>query len=237
MNKLILKFEVLFLPLFLILLNEPFVLASDNIQCGEALSFLNGDLFNDEVVEDLESLIFQTSKVQLRPITISDANEATQILTNSEVNKMSGDHLDKFVIMQILSIGKTKFEQLADSKKRLINFGIYQDQELIGLFQIVTVKKSEISKLKIDKPFKDWVSISYHLVPSAWGKGIATEVVGRLVRFIFNDLNARGIYAKTIKSNIGSQRILEKLSFQKAMLKDSDLVHFYLRQTELSQKY
>lgn len=55
----------------------------------------------------------------------------------------------------------------------------------------------------------DW-EIGYYLKPAEWGKGFATEIASRLVRYGFEVAGLNEIYATVDKENTGSIHVLEK---------------------------
>jgi RimJ/RimL family protein N-acetyltransferase len=56
---------------------------------------------------------------------------------------------------------------------------------------------------------KDW-EIGYYLKPAEWGKGFATEIASRLVRFSFEVAGLDEVYATVDKQNAASIHVLEK---------------------------
>lgn len=56
---------------------------------------------------------------------------------------------------------------------------------------------------------KDW-EIGYYLKPLEWGKGFATEIASRLVRYGFEIAGLEEIYATVDKLNASSIHVLEK---------------------------
>lgn len=54
------------------------------------------------------------------------------------------------------------------------------------------------------------IEIGYLLKPAAWGKGYATEVCTRLLRFAFQDSPLQEVVAVTDPQNLASQRVLVK---------------------------
>jgi ribosomal-protein-alanine N-acetyltransferase len=57
--------------------------------------------------------------------------------------------------------------------------------------------------------------IGYDMWPDYWGKGLMPEAIQRLIRFGFEEMDLNRIEATTHTDNIRSQRVLEKLGFQK----------------------
>lgn len=54
------------------------------------------------------------------------------------------------------------------------------------------------------------LELGYRLAPAFWGRGLATEGAGALVRAAFTDLHADRVVATTMAVNTGSWRVLEK---------------------------
>ena len=56
---------------------------------------------------------------------------------------------------------------------------------------------------------KDW-EIGYYLRPEEWGKGFATEIASRLVRFGLETAGLREVFATVDKENLASINVLKK---------------------------
>lgn len=55
--------------------------------------------------------------------------------------------------------------------------------------------------------------LGYALAVEHWGKGLATEAAGRMVKFAFDDLNVEKVTAVCVQRNKPSIRVLERLKF------------------------
>ena len=53
-----------------------------------------------------------------------------------------------------------------------------------------------------------------HLRPEFWGRGIATEAAHAAIRYAFDHLAAKNLFAGHHPNNIGSKNLLTKLEFQ-----------------------
>lgn len=62
------------------------------------------------------------------------------------------------------------------------------------------------------------VEIAYHYLPSAWGKGYATEAAVAILDFGFNSLKLEEIFGYVIPGNDASCRVLEKAGMKYAGL-------------------
>jgi len=59
------------------------------------------------------------------------------------------------------------------------------------------------------------VEVAYRLARAAWGKGIATEAAGALVAHALLTLVLPRVVAVTYPDNRASQRVLDKLGFER----------------------
>jgi [ribosomal protein S5]-alanine N-acetyltransferase len=66
------------------------------------------------------------------------------------------------------------------------------------------------------------VEIGYGVAPSWRRKGLATEAVIALAHFAFSRDDIDVVVAQTLKSNIASQRVLQKADFTQTDTKDSE---------------
>ncbi|MGH7316820.1 MAG: GNAT family N-acetyltransferase [Candidatus Rokuibacteriota bacterium] len=64
------------------------------------------------------------------------------------------------------------------------------------------------------------VEVAYRLVRSAWGRGIATEAARALVAYALGPLALPRVVAVTYPENRASQRVLDKLGFERRGLRD-----------------
>ncbi|WP_242361064.1 GNAT family N-acetyltransferase [Anaeromyxobacter sp. SG17] len=61
--------------------------------------------------------------------------------------------------------------------------------------------------------FEPWtdVEVGYALVPSAWGKGYASEVAARSLRYAHEVVGARGVTSHILAGNAAAVRVAERL--------------------------
>jgi RimJ/RimL family protein N-acetyltransferase len=73
----------------------------------------------------------------------------------------------------------------------------------------------------LDVEGADEVEVGYGFLPEYWGLGLATEIAQACVRIGFDKLQFPSLVAITTRSNIGSQRVMQKagLSYER------DVVH------------
>jgi RimJ/RimL family protein N-acetyltransferase len=64
------------------------------------------------------------------------------------------------------------------------------------------------------------VEVAYRLARSAWGQGIATEAAGALVAHALGPLALPRVVAVTYPANQASQRVLDKLGFERRGIRE-----------------
>jgi ribosomal-protein-alanine N-acetyltransferase len=84
------------------------------------------------------------------------------------------------------------FTILTSSEKRLVG--------LIGLSSIDFINRN--------------AELGYFIGPEYWGRGYATEAVGLALKYAFEWLNLKKVYARVFEPNIASSKVLEKNGFQ-----------------------
>jgi [ribosomal protein S5]-alanine N-acetyltransferase len=62
--------------------------------------------------------------------------------------------------------------------------------------------------------YKYSAEIGYWLGEKYWGKGIATEAVGRMISFVFENFDINRIFARVFDWNLASMKVLENNGFQ-----------------------
>src|SRR5450432_1226885 len=76
--------------------------------------------------------------------------------------------------------------------------------------------------------------IGYWLGEEHWGKGIMTNVIRAIIKYIFKNFNIKRIYALPFATNIGSVKALEKAGFTKeatirnGVIKNGKVLDYYI---------
>jgi ribosomal-protein-alanine N-acetyltransferase len=142
-------------------------------------------------------MIFQTSRLLIRPLTFQDLEP---------FHEMQGN----FNVMQYAA-GKanSREEDIADLKKVIDHYqeadnGFWiwamerkSDQAFIGTVAMIVDKKKE-------------GEVGYRLLEKHWGNGYATEILKDLIDHGFEKMKLKAIYAYVDVRNIASIKMLEK---------------------------
>lgn len=81
---------------------------------------------------------------------------------------------------------------------------------IVGAFLIVGIIEAMDFNQKVDM-----VTIGYYLAEASWGKGIASEAVATIVKFLLEEVNVNRIQAEVMPLNEPSKKVLLKNGFLK----------------------
>lgn len=84
------------------------------------------------------------------------------------------------------------------------NFAIILDGELVGSIGVII--QSDVYSHSGEIGF--WIAEKY------WGKGIATKAVKLIIKYAFEELNLKRVFASVFDFNKASQKVMEKCGFQ-----------------------
>jgi len=161
-------------------------------------------------------LVLHTGRLQLTPLAADDIDLALEMYTDPEVLKHTSGVMTESEIRQ----------EMPNWTKRGGNGGI-------GTWCITDQKTGEklgetyLLPLPIDEEGTDFslvvmgqmpaadIEIAYFFKRSAWGRGYATEVCKRMLRFAFEDVALNEVVASVHEDNVASQKVLEKAGMQK----------------------
>ena len=144
----------------------------------------------------------ESDRLLIRPFQLGDEQAMFEMNSNPEVQKYTGDVLVKTV------------EQ---AKNILVNV-VLKDYENHGYGRLAVIYKPD-NKVIGFTGFKNLpemngeTDLGYRFLPEYWGKGIATESAIMSLKYGFEDLGLKTIYAFAEPENIGSVKIIQKLGF------------------------
>lgn len=147
--------------------------------------------------------VFQTERLILRDIRLTDAKEIQSIRSNDLIMQ----HMD--------SKCHDNIEQSEDFISR--NQQTYSHEN--GIFWALVEKDSgaflgDFSFWKIDKT-NSRAEIGYTLKPEYWSKGFMKEAMDALLKFGFRDLNLHSFEANINPENVQSRKLLKRTGFKK----------------------
>lgn len=148
-------------------------------------------------------MILTTKRLILRPIRMSEAPLYFENASRPEVNFSLGMLPPKSVAAM-----RGKIRQGLASWKgrgpRTMAYSIYLKRERVW-----------VGSMNLRWPHRGVAELGYAVRPSHWGKGYATEAVGRVVEMAFRKFAAHRVQATCWVENQGSARVLEKCGFRR----------------------
>ena len=158
----------------------------------------------------IANVYLKTNRIILREVSADDEQDFFDLDSDAEVMKYISDGKPS----RLEDINKTLLRAKELYKKYHNKFGFWtaieeESEKFIGWFHFRPCKKTPDDLLTIE--------LGYRLKKEFWGKGYATEVSLALIEKGFNELNVTEVFAKAMKENSASQKVMEKagLNFTK----------------------
>ncbi|MEM8893138.1 MAG: GNAT family N-acetyltransferase [Bacteroidota bacterium] len=146
-------------------------------------------------------------KIKLRRLREQDATQVAYHANNPNIFANVRD----FFPQPYLPENAIDFINLIKDEDPFCTFGITLGDEVIGVIGLVP--HGDI--------YRHTIEMGYWLGEDHWGKGYATEAIGLITNYAFDELNKRKIFSCVYAENTGSIRALEKNGFEtEAILKD-----------------
>ena len=135
-------------------------------------------------------------RVTLRRLTACDANALRELTEDTEVYR----YLPTFLYENQYEDKSYVIDRLYDEciNESLI-LGVFLEDTFCGLAEIYGYRAPLLK-----------VSIGYRFLKKHWGKGIATETLGILVRYLLEETQIKIITASTMVENQASANVLRK---------------------------
>jgi len=139
-----------------------------------------------------------TPRLLMRPFTESDLGELFSLYSDTEVMKYINGG-----IAQTLEETKTALNRMIG------NFAKHG----YGMFALFERKEKRFIGRCGLQPLEDsgLIELGYTLIPSAWGKGFATEASMEVLRSAFRDWGLEKVVAISLEENRASTRVMEKI--------------------------
>jgi len=157
------------------------------------------------------SAILSSQRLSLTPLDINDVDVAIEMFTNPAVMKFIGDVMSEAEIRREMK-GWTKRGGNGCIGIWCISNRITREKYGSGCLLPMPVDEVDTNWNHVIPglmPYGD-VEIGYFLKEDAWGKGFATEVCSRLLKFAFEETPLKEIVAIVDDRHEASKRVLEK---------------------------
>jgi RimJ/RimL family protein N-acetyltransferase len=160
---------------------------------------------------DPSALVLETPRLRLRPWAAEDEDLCIALLCDPEVMRYVGDAISE----------EAARAHMANALRRGAGgrLGIWCVEDRAtgeklgdGVLTPIPIETDEPdwAQLVPDAYPEAQIEVGYLLKPAAWGRGIATEVCARLLRFAFEQTALTQAVACTDLENRASQRVLAK---------------------------
>lgn len=128
-------------------------------------------------------------------------------------------------------ITNTPFNNLKEAKIHLIKMYFTKTAKKLAkgyaVIDLKTNKMIGIVELHSYNINTHSASLGYILNKNYWNQGIMSKAVKIIVNLAFKKFNYFSLLAKTVKDNIASIKILEKLNFQLVQIKEKNNITYY----------
>lgn len=153
----------------------------------------------------------ETPRLLLRPLSSSDEADLIALDNDPDVMRYVGS-----------PPGVKSPAETAERARLRIRESARGDYEPLGFWRIEGRGDHAFHGIGalIRMPDGEDVEVAYRLAWSAWGRGIATEAVGALVAYALGPLALPRVVAVTYPANQASQRVLDKLGFERRGFRD-----------------
>lgn len=139
---------------------------------------------------------------QIRKWSLEDAGDLASALSNKKVQDNLRDGLP--------------FPYSEQDGRAYINAMLTADKNDVFAFAISVEGRAigSIGAFRQENIHNRTAELGYYIAEKYWGKGIATDAVRQICKYIFSHSDIIRIYAEPFAYNIGSCRVLEKAGFQ-----------------------
>jgi RimJ/RimL family protein N-acetyltransferase len=144
-------------------------------------------------------MIFETTRLTIRPFVESDIPEYAAVVADPEVTKFLGDGFPN------------SYEQATAYVHDCIRS---ESKEGIARYAVILKETRELIGFCGFKKVYDYIDFGWRYARRAWGNGYATEAAHAVLDYGINTLKLSSIVAKSAVENIGCVRVIEKIGMQ-----------------------
>lgn len=138
-------------------------------------------------------------RVTLKKITAADASGLSELINNDNVYR----YLPTFLFeRRYADIDEVIAKLYTECLEESLILGVFAGDELTGLIELYGLRE-EIHK----------VSVGYRFLERFWGKGLASEALSVLIRYLYDETDIEIITASTMVENKASARVLRRNGF------------------------
>jgi RimJ/RimL family protein N-acetyltransferase len=160
--------------------------------------------------------LFETQRLFVRHFTPDDLDDFAALCANPDVMISMGDGqtLPRETVAHWIDVCQTKYATRGYGTSAVFE---KESGQFVGYCGVVRA------------PGLDFDEVIYAFIPSAWGKGYATEVARPMIEYVFRVSSLDTIYATIAPTNTKSQNVAGKLGlrFEREWDDDGDVALVY----------
>ena len=145
---------------------------------------------------------FATERLYLRPVAFEDDAFIFEVLNTPKFKKFVGDR---------------QLRTVADARN-YIKTKMHPQLERLGYSSYTVIRKEDGVKLGIcglyDREGLEGIDIGFSFLPQYEGQGYAFEAANCIKEAAFHDFGIKTLKAITVKENLSSQKLIEKLGLK-----------------------
>jgi RimJ/RimL family protein N-acetyltransferase len=153
----------------------------------------------------------ETSRLRLRPLAETDEADLVALDSDPEVMRYVGSPAGVKSPAETLERARLRIRETQRGDYEPLGFWRIEgrsDGAFLGVGALIQMSTG------------DDVEVAYRLARGAWGQGIATEAAGALVAHALGPLGLPRVVAVTYPANQASQRVLDKLGFERRGIRE-----------------
>ncbi len=142
--------------------------------------------------------MLRTDRLLIRPWKSEDLKDAARLWGDTQVMSLLGSVLSPMAIAERLA------REIASQEQHGIQYWkVLAGESFVGCCGL---KLTDVDGTNV-------VEMGFHLVPSCWGKGYATEAARAVLTYAFRSMRVSRVFAGHHPQNDASQTVLRKLGF------------------------
>jgi len=148
----------------------------------------------------------ETARLRLLPLVAADLPDLIRLDSDPEVMRYVGSPPGVKTPEETEARARTRIREAEEALHEPLGFWRVEgraDRVFHGVGALIRM------------PTGEDVELAYRLVRSAWGQGIATEAAAALAAHALRGLGLSRLVAVTYPDNLASQRVLDKLGFER----------------------
>ena len=160
-------------------------------------------------------LVLHSERLELAPLSLDDLDLVAELRGNPEVMRYIADPISRSETADRMP---KLCRRSADGSMGIWSVAARQTGEPVGTAILLPLPEDEADTRwdfhENGKAVNEDVEVGYMLKPSAWGRGFATEITRRLLRFAFEQTALERVVAVTHEANAASQNVLLKAGLE-----------------------